>query len=64
MHVDAGRFVGATGCTHNAGDRVGEDEADSRRNNTGTERRVECEGGDAVNFVGRLTFAELTGGEG
>ena len=31
VHVDAGRFVGAAGCTHDAGDRVGEDEADSRR---------------------------------
>ena len=64
MHVDAGRFVGAAGCTHDAGDRVGEDEADSRRDDTGTERRVEGEGGNAVNFVGGLAFTELAGGKG
>ena len=46
-----GRFVGAAGCTHDAGDRVGEDEADSRRDDTGTERRVEGEESNAVNFV-------------
>ena len=64
MHVDAGRFVGAAGGTHNTGNRVGEDEADNRRDDTGTERRVEGEGGDAVNFVGGLAFTELAGGEG
>ena len=64
MHVNAGRLVGAAGCTHDAGDRVGEDEADSRRDDTGTERRVEGKGGNAVNFVGGLAFTELAGGEG
>lgn len=64
VYVDAGRFVGAAGCTHDAGDRVSEDEADSCRDDTGTERRVEGEGGDAVNFVGGLAFTELAGGEG
>lgn len=64
MHVDAGRLVGAAGGTHNAGDRVGKDEADNGGDNTGAERRVEGEGGDAVNFVGGLAFTELAGGEG
>ena len=64
MHVDAGRLVRAAGGTHDAGNRVGEDKADSRRDNTGTERRVEREGGDAVDFVGGFACAELAGGEG
>ena len=64
MHVDAGRLVRAAGCTHDAGDRVGEDKADSRRDNTGTERGVQREGGDAVDFVGGFACAELAGGEG
>lgn len=64
MHVDAGRLVGAAGGTHDAGDRVGEDEADSSRYNAGTERRVEREGGDAVNLADGAALTKLAGGEG
>ena len=64
MHVDAGRFVGAAGGTHDAGNRVGEDEANSSSDNTGTERGVQGEGGDAVDFVGGFACSELAGGEG
>ena len=64
MHVDAGRLVGAAGGTHDAGNRVGKDEADSGRDNAYTECRVEREGGDAVDFVGGLALTELAGGEG
>ena len=45
-HVDAGRFVGAAGGTHNAGNRVGKDEADNGGDNACTECRVEREGGE------------------
>ena len=59
MHVDAGRFVGAAGGAHDAGNRVGEDETDNGGDSAYTECRVECEGGDAVDFVGGLAFAKL-----
>ena len=63
MHVDAGRFVGAAGGTHDAGDGVGEDETNSGGNHARAKCGIQREGGDAVDLADGAALTELAGGE-